>query len=340
MAKQKKQKKAGVLKRKQNKKNKKKHIKKKILAQRKPTAPKPLSMSNVKKNLKNLPSLVFEPELQEIQFTPEQIKQARSDHEKLPDQIEALSTTEFQDQLKEKLELLKIKFESVGDTNRGMMVNAMQYFMEQENSLPTMNQIIVGMYLVSASKLDAPDTEFTLDQLNLKLKEYDKDWASYLEERVQALTPEILEDAIPGVTSDADIAEDEDDTYVAPPFEELVEEFNEYLSDELQIGEEELERSVEDVEVLLTDYCEEKTITVLDDLTPKRVKSFLGAWFIRKMHPTEDDLATMIQSMRTFNQFLKTREKLPLAACEAMDVHLQSEDAIMANLTSHSYNTG
>ena len=323
MAKQKKQKKVGLLKRKQNKLNKKRSLKKKLLA-RKKLAPKQPMMSKVKKNLRNLPSIVFEPELQEIQFSEEQIKQVQSQYEKLPEQIEAIATNEFQDKLKEQFILLKTRYENIGDMNRVMMVEAVQYFMEQKDAMSFMNQVIVGMYMVAANALDQPDSKLTLEQLNLKLKEYDKEWTHYFKERAQALESE---------EEEAETAA-ENEERIDSPFEPLMKEFTVYISEVLQLDEETIERTEEDIEVLLNDFCEEKAIVHLEELKPRKIKNFLEGWFIRNMHPTKEDLEIMIDSIKTLVEFLKTEGKLSPEFCEEISVHLQDRDAILAHIST------
>ena len=273
-----------------------------------------------------MPSIVFEPELQEIQFGGNEIERVRSQYEKLPEQIEAVATSEFQERLKERLELLKARYENTGDRNRAMMVNAVQYFMDQENGQPVMNQIVVAMFLVAAHNLDSPNSALTLDQLNLQLREYDRDWMPYLKERMRSLEPG-EEETTAAVVPGTETAEP-----TGSPFGPLIEQFSTYLSDVLRLEETTLERTEEDIEVLLIDFCAEREIDSLAGLKPRRIKSFLEGWFIRNMHPTEEDLETMIDSVAMFTKFLRAEEKLPPEACDEISAHLQDRDAILAHM--------
>ena len=66
MAKKKKQKKAGIEKRRKNKQQKRSATKKRMVAQQ--PVQKKISPAKLKQNLKNIPSLIFEPELQDMVF--------------------------------------------------------------------------------------------------------------------------------------------------------------------------------------------------------------------------------------------------------------------------------
>ena len=332
MAKQKKQKKTGLLKRKKEKLDKKKALKRKAQAQKKPEA-KRLSMSKVKKNLKNLPLLIFEPELKEISFSADTVKKAQSEHERLPDQIESAATSEFQDKLKEKFTVLKEKFDANGDVNKGMMVNAMQYYMDQEHSPTFMNQIIVGMYLNAVQKLESPDADITLDNLNIQLKEYDKTWASYLEERMTEFDNKVKEAANNG--SNMDVEADESSPLPTSPFETILNDFETDLVKQESLNDETKERIQEDIEVLLNDYCEDKEINEFESLIKiRKIKNFIESWFIRMMHPTAEDLGNMVDSLLFFFKYLQDNESRYKVTTDEIIDFLTDKEAILSKLAT------
>lgn len=331
MAKQKKPKKTGIAKRKKEKLDKKRAIKRKAQAQKKPE-PKRLSMSKVKKNLKNLPSLIFEPELQEIAFSEADVKKAQSEHEKLPDQIESVATGDFQEKLKEKFNALKDKYDANGDVNKGMMVSAMQYYMEQEHSPTFMNQIIVGMYLNAVTKLESPETDLTLDLLNTQLKEYDKNWASYLEDRMAEFDDQVKE--VASNSNPLEAAAEEPATLPGSPFETILNDFVSYLENQDKLDDETKERTQEDIEVLLNDYSEDKDIAEFESLIRlRKIKNFIESWFIRMMHPTSEDLGNMVDSLSTFFNYLQEKESQYKEASEEVVAFLSDKDAILSKLT-------
>ena len=307
MAKKKKQKKAGIAKRKTNKLQRKNASKKKLISQK--PVQKKLSPSKVKQNLKNIPSLIFEPELEKIAFTKEQIEAVRNQYEKVPDQIEALGTPDFLDNLKEQHEVMKERFEAENNTNKTMMAHAIIYFMEEENAPAFLNQIVVAMYLNAINVMEQREN-LQLKELNSLLKDYDRDWSDYLKEKADQLSPTVdgieePEIAEPGLT-------EEEEKLIAPSaFENILDKFAEYLNSELSLDEETRERMQEDVEVLVNDYCEEKEITSLESLRARKIKTFLEGWFIKTMHPTKEDLEKMIESLEIFFKFAGIREMIP-----------------------------
>lgn len=332
MAKQKKQKKAGLAKRKLQKKQKKTAVKRKELGQRRP-APKQMSMSKVKKNLKNLPLLIFESELREMAFTPEDIKAVAAEHEKVPDQIAALSTSEYQDKLKVKLGEMKGRFERESDVNKMMMVNAMLYFMEQELAPAFMNQIIVGLYLETQIKMETPDVEVTLDLLNQKIKDYDKTWEPYLEEKLSEIREKAEAMSEEGVRPvDTEEGESGFAEIDASPFESLISDYAKYATEKMNLDDDTVERAQEDIEALLNDYCEEKEISDVESLTQRKIKSFVEGWFIRNMNPTKEDVEGMLNSLSGFYTFAKDTGIVSSEIAEKVVVYLAKKDDILAKL--------
>ncbi|MBU2648176.1 hypothetical protein KKI24_25950 [bacterium] len=331
MAKKKKQKKAGIAKRQKNKQQKKFATKRKLQAMK--PSQRRISPSKVKQNLKNLPSLIFEPELESIAFTADEVNRVVSEHEKAPDQIEAIATPEFNQKLKETLQTMRIRFEKAQNADKSMMVHAILYFMEQEEAPAFLNQIIVAMFYRTWSQIQHPETEIDLKELNQMLNNYDQTWADYLQEKMEGSG---LEGAIQtGRSTESMVNEMVDDEteglapVVASPFEAVLEEFGEYLAAELTLDEETRERTLEDVEVLVNDYCEEKEITQLQDLKARKLRNFLEGWFIRLMNPTKEDMETMIHSLDIFFQFARQKEKIPAEIGEDIQNLFQDKDSLL-----------
>lgn len=330
MAKKKKQKqkKAGIEKRRKNKQERRVASKKKAIAQQ--PVQKKISPAKLKQNLKNIPSLIFEPELQEIAFTAEQIKDVQNRFEKVPDQIEALATPDFLEDLKTRHETMKLRFEEAGDTNKTMMAHAIIYFMEQEEAPPFLNQIIVAMYYHALHQMDSEEP-LSLKQLNLLLKEYERNWADYMQEKAQPLE-EVMAGSEMGTLSTADDEEEATAALEASPFEAVIEAFAEHLESELSLEEEQRERMVEDVEVLVNDYFEEKGITELESIRSRRIKSFLESWFISIMHPTKEDLELMFDSLETFFNFAIQHDKITEEKGKEILAVFENKETFLSNL--------
>ncbi|MCP4294120.1 MAG: hypothetical protein GY786_00760 [Proteobacteria bacterium] len=330
MAKKKKQKKAGLAKRQSNKQNKKRALKRKEVAN-KPVEKKQMKMSRVKKNLKKLPLLVFESELQEILFTPDQLKQAEDQFEKAPDQVEVLATPDFESTLKEKLLLMDQRFLAEGNADYGMMVKAMLYFMEQEQAPGFLNQIIVSIYFYSLAKANNPDSPYGFEELETQLNDYDDRWETYLEEKTAALQKDqpAMETAQPNAIDNTPL---EEDPLPDSPFEVVLKDFNDTISADNELDESQKERIEEDVEALINDYFEEKEISSLEGFNARKLRNFIESWFIRNMHPTPEDLENMIGSLKKLTQFLETKELVPKDECQKVLTYLDDKNTIMDHL--------
>lgn len=332
MAKKKKQKKAGIAKRQKNKQQKKNAAKRKIQAMKTPQ--RRISPAKVKQNLKNLPSLIFEPELEGIAFSIDEVKQVTAEHEKAPDQIEAIATESFMQKVMEACQEMRIRFEQENDTDKNMMVHAILYFMEQEDAPAYLNQVVVAMFFRAQHQIKTPETPLELKELNLKLREYDETWSDYLQEKMDASG---LTNILPGGQSlptepGSDAVEEAEETILlSSPFEAVIEEFGEYLTADLAMEEDDRERTVEDVEVLVNDYCEEKEITQLEDLKPRKVRNFLEGWFVRMMNPTRDDMEIMINSLALFFKFSIQKEKIPSETGEGIQKLFEDKSSLLAS---------
>ncbi|MBU2513105.1 hypothetical protein KJ966_17325 [bacterium] len=330
MAKKTKQKKAGLEKRRKNKQQKRVATKRKLIAKR-PVQQK-ISPSKLKQNLKNLPSLIFEPELQEISFTKEQIETVRTTHEKIPDQIEALGTPEFQEKLQAQHEAMKIRFDQLGDANKGMMVHAILYFMEQENAPAYLNQIAVAMYYNAVSIIDNGEP-LDLKQLNVQLRDYDRTWAEYLQEKTNSLASFSMDQESVAASMEDDLSEEDKEKIAPSAFEEIIEEFAAYMESEGSLEEDVRERIQEDVEVLVNDFFEEKEITSFDTVRARKIKNFLEGWFVRVMHPTKEDMKNMLQSLEIFFKFIGEKELLPQEKYDEIIEVLGNREEYLSNLS-------
>jgi len=331
MAKKKKQKKAGIAKRQKSKLERKNAAKRRLQAMKTPQ--RRISPAKVKQNLKNLPNLIYEPELESIAFSAEAIRQVMSEHEKTPDQIEALATEAFMEKLLAGCQAMRIRFEREKNADKSMMVHAILYFMEQESAPAFLNQIVVAMFYQAQYQLENPGRQMELKELNQILRQYDETWSAYLQEKIgDSGIGNILQN-VQGSPVEAEIDEEatvETTALQDSPFEPVVEEFGDFLSSELSLDDDARDRAVEDVEVLVNDYCEEKEISELTELQARKIRNFLEGWFVRVMNPTRDDMEAMIHSLELFYRFTAKTGKLPAETCDDVLNLLQDREALLA----------
>src|SRR3989339_258469 len=223
MAKKKKQPKQNIKKRQTQKAQKRKQVKAKLAS--KQPAQKKMSMSKVKKNLKLLPALIFEPELSVLAFSPAQLKAGESAGEKPPDRIDQVADAVFLEVFVTALKAMDHRFHLERDANKNMMTQAMLYFMAQDKSPACLNQLIVSLYFNGLHKAQTgQDLEFA--ELNQILKNYDQEYESYLEEKSKDLS-------VLGQEAADEAGEEEDDSSFTPEGA-----FGELLADLAEVGAE------------------------------------------------------------------------------------------------------
>ncbi len=302
MAKKKKTQKAGIKKR-QTLKTQKRTQKKRALAAQAPRQ-KNMKPGQVKKLLRNLPQLVYEPEMQACRFTLAEVTAAEEAHEKTPDAIDALATEAYLEKYGTALQNMNSRLQAEGKKNLLILVQAMLYFFEQK-APACMNQVIVGLFHLA--KLG----EMDLDPLQKTLQAYDEQWQEYLEEKAQEQMAQ-GEMADLAATLPEKTEAEPDEAPAVSPFADLLKDFGPWLQTTAQLEPDPAERCLEDAEALLLDYAEEKELTQITDLTAKKVRLFLEGWFPRNMNPTEEDITLMKSSLNRLFEFLLATGQTPV----------------------------
>jgi hypothetical protein len=187
----------------------------------------------------------------------------------------------------------------------------------------------VAMYLNTVNKIEHGEN-LELKELNSLLKDYDRDWSDYMMAKSEELTASNMgtegEDVDPGLS-------EEEAKLIAPSaFESVIEAFTEHLNSEETFDDASRERIIEDVEVLVNDYCEEKEITSLDSLRARKIKTFLEGWFVKTMNPTKEDLENMLESLDVFFKFAEAKELLPQEKSVEIIQLLDDKESFLSNL--------
>ncbi|MDX2470339.1 MAG: hypothetical protein QNL04_07165 [SAR324 cluster bacterium] len=303
MAKKKKQKKGGLAK-KQAAKTQKRVAQKRVAA--KAAAPqRQMKPGKVKKLLKNIPALALEPEIAALAFDKAAQKAAITANEKTPDAVDALADEAFMTSLKEKMTELDIRYKQEGDQEKVFLTQAMAYFLDQP-APPCMNQIVVALFYTN--EITESGAEVTFDNLTEALDQYDETWADYLEEKAQAHMGD-AEGMPAGGTVEGEVIEGEVEAVEDSVFASLLADLEAHLAKGDKTTEEQ-ERIVEDAEVLLVDFAEEKEITELSEISASKVQRFVTGWFTRTMNPTPEDLSSMHLSMKSLFAYLAESGKV------------------------------
>lgn len=299
MAKKKKQQKVGIKKKQSAKQQKRKlNVRKTILKKGGPKQDKKMSMNKLKKNLTDLPKLIFEPELLDIHFEKTALEKVKSEFEKAPDQIEVLADSLFESNLVQVLQALQQKFTKEKNQKKMFHVQAALYYIREEKAPAYLNQIIIGIYLRSLYEVLQIGTEVSMENIIPLIQEYEIIWKDELSRKSEPTSEETYE-----VESNEVEAFEELPDFV---FEQKMETF---LADQKQhLEPDQVDNLQEDLEVFLDDYLSEKKVIDLNNLNTHLVESFLKNWFVSKMHPTKQDIEQMIFSLQTFISFCSQKD--------------------------------
>jgi hypothetical protein len=300
MAKKKKQKKTGLQKRKQVKQQKRKARVQKVSTQK--PSQKKLSMSKAKKFLAQVPKLVFEPELVDYAYSQDVLDEVAKTHEKVPDQIEAATTSDFLGELINRMKVLEQRVLTEQDEGKHLMAKAMLYYMESDQAPSYFNQLIVALYLRSSAK--EGDEVFTEENIINAVDLYEEKWSEYLSTKSEGM------DEGAGVLPETEYDDFEDIIEENASFSGFLSEFEIYHTDILSTESSVQERIVEDAEAFLNDYLEEKEVTSLDQIEGSIIHSFLATWFIQTMNATKEDMESMLVSLQSCFDFAKSSNQI------------------------------
>jgi len=270
-------------------------------------------MGKIKRNLRALPGLIFEPEMAALGFDGPALAQAQAAAAIEPEQIEAAAAGDYLERVTAALKVLDVRFAKEGNADKRMMTQAMIYFMDQAHTPPCMNQLVVALYLNSKHRLET-GADFDFATLDQALKAYDLNHEAFLEAKSKEM--EAAQAAASGTTAGEQEEEDEDDS----EGDETPEAFANLLSDiedwaqTVESDTDGQERLVEDLSTLFGDYATEKGWTQLAEVEPKKVQAFL-VWFERNLNPTQADLQLMKGSLTRFFSSTLAQDRLGAAVC-------------------------
>lgn len=292
MAKKVKQRKAGVTKRKQQKRHKRTLLKRKS-SSRPPQQIR--SQKDLQKILATLPHLAFEKEMENLRFNKTELEEMKGKNLPEPGIIMKLLTPEFVTDIQERLAILEKG--SAPQSPQNMLAKATLYSIENSEEMPLFtNPLIIAIYL--KTRAEVMGEELTVNGIGAAIDEFEEQYHELIEEIVT--DPEALQ------RLDQLMEESPDSTTVES--ESIIDSsvMNEFMDTLSGLSDEEQERVEVDVEVFIEDYLqappEEWNKNLMDD--------FLGNWFIPKLNPLEDDLVSMQDSLIKFCEFLAQKEVL------------------------------
>ena len=294
MAKIRKQKKSGMLKRQQQKRHKKMILRRKTMLKRKPQLQNSPQLEQL---LNALPTLAFEPELVDLSMDKARLMELMKKGQTEPDMLMDLLSEEFVSEIDQRLALLEAAHSE--KSIKSALAKATRHQLAESSKIPQIsNPVIVAIFLKTRSALE--DRELDLAGLPGAMKEFEQNNHEY----IKLLTEKIQKGEKDDLVSFAD-----DDHHVEENFEKRIpavkdEVYRKFLD---LVPAEKQERTEEDLEVFLVDFHPPN----IKEWDSGMVKHFIGEWFVENANPLKEDLDSMRESLLNLFQFLDREELLP-----------------------------
>ena len=306
MAKTKKQKKSGMLRRQRQKRHNKMLNRRKTMPKRKPQMQNSAQLEQL---LNALPTLAFEPEMADLSMDKSRLMELVKDDFSEPDILLALISEEFISELDRRLAMLE-------ETNseksiKHALAKATRHQLTESGKINHFsNPVIVAIFL--KTRLSLEGRELDLAELPGAMKEFEKK----NHERIKLLTEQMQTDEKTELFSVADEGDhvEEVGEKKMPSLEEEV--YKKFLD---IVPPEKLERTEEDLEVFLVDF-QPQTIKEWDIIM---VKHFFDEWFVENANPLKEDLDSMRESLLGLFQFLDREELLQVGGLDQVSEFLE-----------------
>tara|TARA_B100000945_G_scaffold187055_1_gene150081 strand:- start:2615 stop:3538 length:924 start_codon:yes stop_codon:yes gene_type:complete len=294
VAKIKKQKKSGMLRRQKQKRHNKMILRRKTMPKRKPQQQ---NSAQIEQLLNALPTLAFEPELVDFRMDKSKLMELIENDIPEPNILMELLTEEFISELDQRLAKLEEEH-SEKSIKHGLASATRHQLAESSKKTHLSNPVIVAIFLKTLSSHEG--RELDLDGLPLAMKEFEQKNYEYFKQ----LTDEIQsgeKDESVSVEDNENHDETKLEKRISPLDEEVLKNFLDLLP------EEKLERTEEDLEVFLADFQPPS----LKEWEVSMIKHFFEDWFVENANPLKEDLDSMRESLLGLFKFLDREKLLP-----------------------------
>jgi len=294
VAKIRKQKKSGMLKRQQQKRHNKMIRRRKTMPKRKPQFQNSPQLEQL---LNTLPTLVFEPELVDFSMDKTRLTELMKNDLSETNMLMDLLSEEFISELDQRLAMLEAAHSE--KSIKSALAKATRHQLAENSKISHIsNPVIIAIFLKTRSVLEGH--ELDLAGLPGAMKEFEQK----NHEHIKLLTEQIRageKDELGSVADDEHHVEEEFEKRIPPLEEEVYKKFLDLVPAEKR------ERTEEDLEVFLVDFHPPNT----KEWDSGMVKHFIGEWFVENANPLKEDLDSMCESLLSLFQFLDREELLP-----------------------------
>ena len=306
MAKIKKQKKSGMLRRQKQKRHNKMVRRRKTMPKRKTQ----LHDSEQFQQLLNaLPTLAFEPELADLMMDNDRMVELKKNDRSEIDILMDLTSNEFISELDERLASLEDAYSDKSIKNA--LAKATRHQLADSTKISHLsNPVIIAIFLKTLFSLEG--RELDIVGLPGAIKEFEKK----NHEHIKTLTEKKRTDEKDELVSVADEGQDleEKKEKKVPPLEkEVLKKFIDLVPSEKK------ERTEEDLEVFLVDFQPPN----IREWDTSMVKHFIEEWFLENANPLKEDLDSMRESLSSLFHFLDQSELLPRDFLDQVSIFLE-----------------
>ncbi len=308
MAKKTKQKKSGMLKRQQQKRQSK--MIRRRLAMPKRVPQQAGSTEQLEQLLSTLPTLAFEPELSDLRMNKTELKTLLDSDSTEVDILMKLLTEDFITDLDQRLAQLE---EANSEKSiKSVLAKATRHQISNSEKIPYLsNPVLIALFLKTRASVEG--VELDLAGLPAEMEKFDKRNHEFIQELTDKIEASDKEGMI--AETEEDLQEDEQLEERIPAIEENI--YKKYLK---HVPTKKQEQVEEDLEVFLVDY--QPPPVAEWDL--KLVKRFMSKWFIENANPLEEDLDSMRESLLSLFEFLAEEKLLPDTLLAPATKYLQS----------------
>ena len=306
MAKIRKQKKSGMLRRQQQKRHNKMLRRRNTMPKRKPQLQNSPQLEQL---LNALPTLAFEPELVDLNMDKVRLMELMKNDRTEADMLIDLLSEEFVSELDQRLARLEATYSE--KSIKSALAKATRHQLADSSKIPHLsNPVIVAIFLKTRSAVEG--RELDLAGLPGAMKEFEQK----NHEHIKLLTEQIQtgeKDELGSVVNDEHHEVEEFEKRIPPLEEEVYKKFLDL------VPAEKLERTEEDLEVFLVDFKPPN----IKEWDSGMVKHFIEEWFVENANPLEEDLDSMRESLLSLFQFLDGEKLLPEGVLDQVSAFLE-----------------
>ena len=289
--------KAGILKRRESKKNRK-QLQKKQNFQNKPKSNP--SLKKVRHALSKIALYIFTPEIEAIKESKETIAAIYNKNIELPQQILEFATPIITEKFIEAIQKLLEKIDQTKNPTDFLALQSILHFMTEENGDPFLNQLIVAKYYQLLAEFGFSEMAVTKDNVLEIIQTYEMQFSGKFQEYSQ----QPLDENIDPTQSATDDIEDVEYSEVSSSDSEIAKLHEQVIKEIHTIKPDNLELVLEDIQLFFEDFCSQKNITEKSKIQPNIFKRFFN-YVNQNLNPTPEDLINIKKSISHLAQALQ-----------------------------------